>query len=152
MDQQNKYYTPDISELHVGYCNYQVCYKKDIWTDAVPIVDGTQIDNVIDLLTGRVGFDSGAHVRTKYLDRSDIESCGWEHVGTMRDGGTTTYQINNKYILDYYGTNQILKETERYREITIKELAENHLFKHIVTVKCKSINELRTIMKWLNIK
>jgi len=153
MEQQNKYYTPDISELHVGYCNYQVCYKKDIWTDAVPIVDGTQIDNVIDLLTGRVGFHSGSHVRTKYLDQSDIESCGWE-IDVEKEKRRKNH-VTAPYISK--GKNGMLSQHgENYMISTIigppTEDSYGGLGQPMYMGPIKSINELRTIMKYLNIK
>lgn len=143
MEQENKYYTPDISELHVGYCNYQVCYKKDMWTDALPIADGVQIDNVIDLLAGRVGFNAEPHVRTKYLDKSDIESCGWTCQEYTQNGYNQSYTKN----VDSESGYDLI-----YCEAWDKKWQIDYCGEGIYWGEIKSINELKKIMKYLKIK
>jgi len=156
MEQENKYYTPDVENIRYGY-EMEWLNKAN---ESSFVLDGVDVDTWTKWdyefqglsLNGIRNMIADKRLRVPYLTKEQIEELGWKHIGTMRDGGTTTYQIKDKYTLDYRETNQILKGTERYREITIKELTENHMFKHLITVECKSINDLRYLMKLLKIQ
>lgn len=72
---KNKYYTPEIEEFHVGF-EYYVCegawYKRVLSTeDYLP--DHTKFEQIIKEL----GEED--KIRVKYLDREDIEACGWKY-------------------------------------------------------------------------
>ncbi len=70
----NKYYTPEIEEFHVGF-EYE---EKDIeWEKAVC---GTYDAGDFDAL-GDVSREG--NIRVKHLDREDIESLGFNHIGAM---------------------------------------------------------------------
>lgn len=73
--EENKYYTPEIEEFHVGF-TYE--FGKDylgqyLWTefyiDHADVLSAWELEEQID----------DGHVRVKYLDREDIESLGWVH-------------------------------------------------------------------------
>jgi hypothetical protein len=76
---ENKYYTPELSEFHVGFeCEFLNSETDKLWTF-----------NVCDVDLLSIAYDSYEHedyegefsntFRVKYLDRSDIESLGWEN-------------------------------------------------------------------------
>lgn len=167
MEQQNKYYTPSIEELHVGYeCElslqsstgwYMFDFSGETPTEFIPFPDGPfRHWSKVPIIEKEDLFNNGREiqvfidalkdnrVRTKYLDQSDIESCGWEYDGNDTDGW-------NKYYLFTGDTSWYLHHGYNNEILIIKY--ENHKSKGtFYNGECKSINELRKIMKWLNIK
>lgn len=79
---ENKYYTPEIEEFHVGF-EYER-YNKDYEFN-----DGWYPCNQPPLLLSPryncVSMEE-ATIRVKYLDREDIESEGWEYVPFIHPG------------------------------------------------------------------
>lgn len=144
MEQQNKYYTPDISELHIGYeCQignlFALPGSRWEWAETKPLKWSTIAFIAQAMIPERL-----VYIRTKYLDQSDIESCGWEYDGNDTDGW-------NKYYLFTGDTSWYLHHGYNNEILIIKY--ENHKSKGtFYNGECKSINELRKIMKWLNIK
>lgn len=77
--ENNKYYTPDISEFHVGFEYWQkISSNHDEWEPLIikspnqtESLDGIYVDD-FSLETLRI-----EDARVKYLDRDDIESLGW---------------------------------------------------------------------------
>jgi len=70
--EENKYYTPEIEEFFVGF-EYEVYDKlHGVWNK----------ENNFFLQQG----DFKDSIRVKHLDREDIESLGWEHDQTTKDG------------------------------------------------------------------
>ena len=132
MEQQNKYYTPDWNELHLGDI-IECWHSYDIPRFEHDIFNGWEIDTLKKYLA------DGA-MRVKYLDQSDIESCGWEQmISNNIDDNECIFRIGNIQ-LDYNTDTNWLYINDR--------IEYDKCFKG----ECKSINELRTIMKWLNIK
>lgn len=99
---ESKYYIPDISEFHVGF-EYEHCHSsirfvmlnlktgeesdatesKEIWEKS--IFSG----NEFDVWKSSFKFDDSlrdGQIRVKYLDREDIESLGFEHDQSTKDG------------------------------------------------------------------
>ena len=80
-----KYYIPDISEFHVGF-EYERMNGTD-WEKA-------ELTNVDCWGTMARGYENEFEeidslirsVRVKYLDKEDIESLGFEHDQTTKDG------------------------------------------------------------------
>lgn len=72
---ENKYYTPEISEFHVGFE-----YER-LWLHVEPPMWGKETfylnDSHIKLMQYSLG-DIEPLARVKYLDQSDIESLGWK--------------------------------------------------------------------------
>jgi len=74
---ENKYYTPDISEFHIGFefeSNYTLFSKDREWTKhTLDHNDGWFWEEwYVDAVP--------TEFRVKYLDREDIESLGFEEV------------------------------------------------------------------------
>ena len=69
MENQNKYYTPDISELFNDF-EYEY-FQGDKWnTEGFTIYSPVLVKDILDRL--KLGM-----VRVKYLDSQDIEECGF---------------------------------------------------------------------------
>ena len=153
MEQQNKYYTPDISELHIGYeCELLVPKSTDPFVlgrydDVWVQMSFTKPWRIADVQKGE------SQVRTKYLDQSDIESCGWE-IDVEKEKRRKNH-VTAPYISK--GKNGMLSQHgENYMISTIigppTEDSYGGLGQPMYMGPIKSINELRTIMKYLNIK
>ena len=146
MEQQNKYYTPDISELHIGYeCQLFVPKSTDPFVlggyyDVWVQMSFTKPWRIADVQKGE------SQVRTKYLDQSDIESCGWIKDWDEDSNYTGCYKLLIKS--DIIGQSEDNWELWHYDKIvSINNELSNRCFDGF----CPSINELRTIMKFLKI-
>lgn len=105
---KSKYYTPDISEFHVGF-EYEVFdskyeYKVEklsetklkVLSDPITTTgwfkEAYEIDSFLyvedssDIKSNIPSYIENDKVRVKYLDREDIESLGFEHDQSTKDG------------------------------------------------------------------
>ena len=90
----SKYYTPELEEFHVGF-EYEYLYKNSAW---VKHTINTKADLV--LCIEEVEEDL---IRTKYLDREDIESLGWSYSLTFsKEGVYDEYSKTDGEHGDYY--------------------------------------------------
>lgn len=151
---ENKYYTPDTSDLRVGYEAEISHIDSDIW---IP-TKWRHNEEVLSTITNLLNYNR--RIRTPFLTKEQIENEGWKFneveivkpnlmcykKGTMH-GDEVLYQIiyilSTKWILIYVG-NYIIRTTLNNNEI----ITNNTLF----SGKCLSINEFRYICKLLNIK
>jgi len=165
MEQQNKYYTPDISELHVGYeCEHTTCKGAfDISLEDDIVKDKLTVDDLRRYLRfcNIHGDSVKDYIRTRYLDQSDIESLGWKNCRKLTDWFGKNDKPNQvgfdmqNMMLGYDYDSHILAVT--VKDPTKSEDGKTEVYDYPKNVKwfrgeCKSINELRTIMKFLNIK
>lgn len=133
MEQQNKYYTPKIEELFIGYEleAFYLQFPNNHWEKC--IIDKSLFRTI--LYRGIVKNT----IRTPYLSKEDIKSLEWKE-------DWNEYLFNkDKYTLNW---GQIVLENERTIWVRIK----NQFLETLYYGECKSINELRKIIKWLNIK
>lgn len=96
---ENKYYTPDIEEFHVGF-EYE---RLDIeWRPCtVKPIGNIDVEAINEEIYGDI-------IRVKYLDREDIESFGFEYSFDSSDRyGNRTYYFLNKE----WGKNRIERIT-----------------------------------------
>lgn len=91
------YYTPDIKEFHVGFEFEFRNYHSDVsWTKKIVYEDDFEWEMAGYGYAGAYApsdaFYNLTDKRVKYLDRADIESCGWVY-----------YDVpNGKYLIDNY--------------------------------------------------
>ncbi len=140
----SKYYIPELEDLHIGYqCQWSVLENGDF---SISDDTRTNIESSNELLQI---CELGLNIRTKYLNKEDIESKGWEYInksidiwfkkeGRFEIGNWTSYKI-----VLHYGL-----EDHRLYIDAIDQGTEHSLFEG----ECKSINELRKIMKYLKIE
>jgi hypothetical protein len=148
MEQQSKYYTPDISELYVGYeCEIGTSwgFSKGKFPEVLTYdtLTGFAIQKATDLMDV---FRAGS-LRTKYLDQSDIESCGWIKDWDENSNYSDCYKLLTKSDINGQSDDEwVLWQYDKIVSIS------NELSNRCFDGECKSINELRKIMEWLNIK
>jgi hypothetical protein len=88
----DKYYTPEISEFHVGF-EYEYAFNKNLhgigWKKAVIEEDFATPPIVNDIMNH--------DIRVKHLDREDIEGLGFEVAsGFYEDGDVQIHYWNNQ--------------------------------------------------------
>lgn len=150
---ENKYYTPDLSELHIGYETNFISGKGLDKTDNIKRVTITT-DN-IKTIERDISL-----VNTKYLDSSDIISLGFEQLDTIDvlfGKNSYLYKVpKNPEILhemDGYTTRLLLKHEQGKIRIEkqmfggMSGLEEN--YEQVYYGPCKSKNELKTILSWI---
>ena len=150
--EDNKYYTPEIEEFHVGF-EYEWKGRVDWKKTAVDDDDG-DIQNPFD------NFNYGIQtqtIRVKHLDRSDIESLGWEYNHKMAreehnyepidcwEISIDTTENKEKYYTLFIYKEKLYVEHHEYQNSVGR--TEEGLFKG--TIKNKS--ELKRLLKQLEI-
>lgn len=144
MENKEKYYTPDISNLHVGY-KCEIYNSNSEWFP-ITITSG-HIFNDLLFYTRDISKDLKHLFRTPYLTKQDIESLGWVYNGIDKFyTDCEVFQLNtvdkdNNYL------NYFMKISFKDRWLQIEEMGSDTLFQG----ECKSINELRKVMNFTKI-
>lgn len=134
---ENKYYTPSLEELHIGFICELGGYS-DNWEQIV--IKSTHYPLIFDY------FDTLRplkQIRVKYLNQSDIESLGWdfnsEHLGPY-----LKFKFTNsfRYLYFYAQDNKIIIDNGGWFEDNVQYFQGN--------IKNKS--ELIKLMKQIGIK
>lgn len=137
--EESKYYFPDPSEFCVGF-KYEVDGRL-IHTDS-GIKDWTGETFGSDpkhlYFATNPNYDKMSYgIRVKYLDRQDIESCGWK---MQVNSHYNQYNIHNEY-------NSIILKMTNDNFIVITDDYEVTRFRGTI----KNISELKRIMKMIGI-
>jgi hypothetical protein len=171
MEEQNKYYTPTIEELHVGWegeasfvsgggwvmidfskegeDSFVIHEPKDkeaakCWSKFWLIEEESLFtaNNTRNYETA-VMLLKDNRLRGKYLDQEDIESLGW--IDGITEGNTSRYNMSAR---DYKDRIFLLIDnpTRQIRIVLQKGLGDT-----LFWGECKSKNELRKIMQWVGI-
>lgn len=131
---QDKYYTPEIEEFHVGfeYESHEDPRVDDGWMEQQ--VSELSLKNIYQYYFN----DSDTDIRVKYLDQEDIESLEWKR--SWNDCGWIGYDLK-----DFY-----MKVTDRL-EVSIYD---NHIVGGSIMFKgnIQNKSELKKLMKQLNIE
>jgi len=143
---KNKYYTPEIEDLYVGYeCEHTSNMSSFIVEDYDDVVKDklTSTDLRWYIQWAEEENSLKKFIRTKYLDQSDIESLGWVCQEYTQDGYNQSYtklvSSESGYDLIYCaGWGGKWQIDDRGNGVFWGEI--------------KSINELKKIMQYLNIK
>lgn len=149
----SEYYVPDLTDMYLGY-EYEegIVYGigEQFEADGMfpvsgwskEIVEIREIDDK-DTITIPINYGEDTFnkfIRVKYLDEKDVESLGWKwwtnsYLGEEFEGifNDVKYRL---WMLEY--SHDILID---------KEKSEENVFEGEI----KSINELKTLMKWLKL-
>lgn len=134
-----KYYTPDLGDFCLGFAFEKFILFRDDWVSD-KIESSYDYNEVWDVFNeGK----QGRYLRIKYLDKEDIESLGWDVDWLLVESAQHRKFSNNRIYL--------LNSTILNQNILITEIVGEGI-KRIFDGECKSKNELRKLMQWLNIK
>jgi hypothetical protein len=142
---ENKYYVPELKDFYPGFEYEQYApgtgddWKKEtfgLWAEETRFIRAVY----------EKGYESG-WIRVPYLTKGQIEAEGWTYTGRTIDmwfekegsfeiGSWTSYKIRI-----HYGTDHRLF-------INAVDVGNEE---SIFQGECKSINEFRTIMRWLKL-
>lgn len=123
-----KYYTPRIEDIRVGY-EYESLQKQQDGTEKwIP----NKIIRKYDLEADWEGWLYYNIIRVPYLTREQVESEGWKYNGN-------TFE-KNRCRLDFVAS-------EEHCELSIDDMHDSYLFQGTIN----SVNEFRTLIKWLGI-
>lgn len=140
----SNYYTPELEDLRVGY----IRQLKDI-----PPPENDWVDDVMSVyscMEKEEEWLKEGSIRTKRLDKEDIESLGWVEIPTIYGEAFKYKFLYKNYVLDFdpeYGKNIGIKLKSPFGERSL-------YYEHRIVIyygNCPSINELKFLMKLLNI-
>lgn len=135
---ENKYFTPEITDIRVGY-ECQVLNNKN-WDSIV--INGINSDEDYIHTTNCSYYAAGmSSLRVPYLTKEQIKAEGWENIKDLDDGAFSAIKTIGGTIYKLTWTSD--KSMQMW----------DTNFEHCVYFGyCPSINEFRTISKLLNIK
>ncbi len=159
MEENNKYYTPKITDIRIGYeceVNWSRGYSEEFEPLNTSLKDeeGVYDPNLDDTV---IAYDDGyAEFRTKYLSKEDIESEGWIFKSKTVDLWFESDLEKAISLQDFYGC-KCYKLYLNYglhdHKLKIKgDFMGGSTFDESDTLfegKCLSINEFRYITKEL---
>jgi len=143
MENNNKYFVPEISDFHIGY-EYEQGLVDSNW-----FTTGWEKRIIDEKSNLKLIKEHPSLHRVPYLTKEQLEAEGWHSPEVYRDGGTLVYK-KDKYEITFMGENKISPSTE----IVFTELFEmmDKITRHILFKgKCKDINTFRRICKLLEI-
>jgi hypothetical protein len=154
LEQFLNYYTPNREDFYEGYIYEEETYDEntDTWT-------GTWIKHTFDIRSG-LGHDSNCalnegHIRVRFLNKEDIESLGYKyHEDSFARNWAETHgkewAPTHLWFVHPSGFNLNFYNMGR---VEITDDTKDSMFPIIVfSGTVKSINELKTILRWLNLK
>lgn len=130
---ENKYFTPDIEDLHIGYeleVNYNFKFN-DVFHKII-------IDSFEELSDIHSRMSGNCVIRVPYLTKEQIEAEGWIPHGQGNDNGIVYSLLKNSFRIAIWRDSL---------KIQIQECEGNILFEG----HCKDINTFRKICKLLGI-
>lgn len=145
---ESLYYTPDISDIYIGYKCESTNNGKN-WYDWI-----FQEHNfaVLELELMNTMY------RTKYLTKENIESLDWKVKNIYQDSDNFDKNSfislqKDKYEIRWWGNPDYIEIYESYQigVFTPEDKIKKTEYDCIYQGTCKSINELKTIFKLLNI-
>ena len=148
---ENKYYTPEIEELRVGFEYEEDVHGNNKWNKK--IIKPTNITQVCkDLLDDiRLSEENEYTFRVKYLTKEDIEECGFVYLKEDRS------ELNFQKIVDDYSFYEIAYDLDEqlltieyyYQPEMVAEVTGhvNSAIRFKGTIKNKS--ELKQILKMI---
>lgn len=124
MNQENKYYTPDISEFHIGFEYEWFDDETKKW-----VKEPTPEEISLEDYQGQESW-----YRVKYLDREDIESLGFRYCGSDKDGKSFENYSKEEWYLHHYNYHpeeevdlqvRIFHQTPKYSHKTFNGIIKN---------------------------
>jgi hypothetical protein len=128
---ENKYYTPELEEFHVGFEYQELWGLENINEEWLPQIydENDSIRTLCETL------------RVKCLDREDIESLGWKYVPDLSEGDGNMRWYGLFKLNEFTITLGLIEGSEIIRK------GKNTIFEGVI----KNKSELKKLMKQLNI-
>ncbi len=147
----NKYYTPSIEEFYVGF---QFEYlDKNKWIETNNFVDSLTEWDTESTYTVKSMIQDG-EIRVKYLDKEDIESCGWVLINEIKSPFTNKvldrYMINKEHGFNT-GITWYLNQLDNNWSIESNSYSSYGSNKQNMEFNIKNKSELQKLMKQLGI-
>ena len=143
---ENKYFTPDIEDVHVGYqCETLKVNRNDTpfkkwreivlqWCDIKDIMATNELDNL-------------EFFRVPYLTKEQIEAEGWKHHKDYPEDKLWTFTSDVKNYMLGYDYEQLKVKIE----VLDPSKVLNYFDANRVCCQCEDINTFRKIIKLLGI-
>lgn len=150
---ENKYFTPDIEDIRVGYeCEWTSDGLVFTTPYSEPLYSGKlEYSDVLDILKwyDMDSFNLTKIVRVPYLTKEQIEAEGWvwKHDTTHFGGMFSSYEKNNHFLIH----NRIKNEIRMIFKDPSLEYDWKNPEKFNFWAECKDINTFRYICKLLGI-
>jgi hypothetical protein len=141
---ENKYYTPEIKEFHVGFeyerCDDGYSYFKDIYPRAI---DTNKLENYLP------------YFRVKYLDKEDIENLGYRESNIKPDifspKGFYLEEDLTGFLLFLLKNNQVIIYSRDMTRTWLQPPSFNEEFTICFRGILKNKSELKKLMQQLTI-
>jgi hypothetical protein len=139
---ENKYYTPELEEFHVGF-EYEVMIpEKNLWSNEIFHLNDSHI-NLIKYVKLQDEFTKNK-IRVKHLDIEDIDSLGWD----CDLNSTGRYEYKDYMLYNFNNSNTFTIKAKRgFVKYGQAFVGFDVLFEGII----KNKSELKKLMKQLNI-
>lgn len=134
----NNYYIPDITDFYVGYqCEYNLARHY------IPITFKCLKEYIKNSFTFEEVFKMN-EIRTKYLDKEDIESLGFNQEESLINKALVF--IKDNIVISYLPEIHVVVINKRDKEFP--RMPASCLFQGEI----KSINELKKVLQYLKIE
>lgn len=140
---ENKYYTPSIEELHIGFEYEQFSHLNGKWESK--FLDYSPFMTILD----EENCDcSEHHIRVKYLDKEDIESLGFNKLGMP-----TWYEFKELTSIFNSGVYRLRLCNQPDKEDNVRiTISDSSIDDEIIYAgKIKNKSELKVLLKQLGI-
>ena len=151
---ENKYFTPDIEDLYVGYECEQLI--NQVWVKDI-FAKGSYLPENIDLLHWAHSCIINKNLRVPYLTKEQIENEGFVYRGKVSNA-TIPGEPFTKIQLEFIKNNILIRFDIISNKVMIDKaniIEGNVNFYNVKTLydgECKDINTFRLIQKLLGIK
>jgi len=143
---ENKYYTPEIEEFHVGF-EYEA--RSTFGTGTPWMKDTVRYAEQIVALRINDPYKQG-ELRVKYLDREDIESEGWECTSRRSFPDKPPVLLFDMIINDKaYGIS--LRENSTFLEVIERDRRNGNHISNLFQGTIKNKSEFKKLLKQLGI-
>lgn len=137
---EDNYYTPEMSEFHVGF-EYEV-FHEGKWKKTCVPENRLGADFIFEI-KDMGHWNVVQKPRVKYLDREDIESLGWKYGGDDLEFDSINYYNDKGYELQEWGHMEYSIERYPHHKTELKTI-------HLVGI-IKNKSELKVLMKQIGI-
>jgi hypothetical protein len=147
---ENKYYTPKIEELYVGFELQHFSHLEGIWKDVV--IGSFMLHEILD---EELNDCSEHNIRIKYLDREDIESLGYRESNIKPDifspKGFYLEEDLTGFLLFLLKNNQVIIYSRDMTRTWLQPPSFNEEFTICFRGILKNKSELKKLMQQLTI-